>query len=47
MLFEISPMDPLTYAVVVAVLGGVALLASYLPARRATAVDSGTALRSE
>ena len=47
MLFEISPTDPLTYAVVVVVLGGVALLASYLPARRATTVDPGTALRSE
>jgi ABC-type antimicrobial peptide transport system permease subunit len=38
-LFGVSPLDPSTYAVVVAVLMGAALLASYLPARRTSNVD--------
>ena len=47
LLFGISPIDPLTYAAVVAVLGGVATVASYLPARRAAAVNPVEALRAE
>ena len=39
LLFDVSPQDPLTLLAVVAVLAGVAFLASYLPARRATRVD--------
>ena len=46
-LFEISPMDPLTYALTPLVLMGVAALAAFLPARRATRVDPVIALRCE
>jgi putative ABC transport system permease protein len=47
LLFEVSPVDPLTFAIVAAVLGGAALLACYLPARRAASVDPVIALRYE
>jgi len=47
LLFQVSPNDPLTYVAVAAVLGGVALAASYIPARRATRVDPIVALRHE
>jgi putative ABC transport system permease protein len=46
-LFEISPMDPLTYAVTPLVLIAVAALAALAPARRATRVDPAIALRWE
>jgi putative ABC transport system permease protein len=46
-LFEVSPFDPLTYAIVVVALGTVALVATWLPARQATVVDPALALRGE
>ena len=45
-LFEVRPADPATFACVAALLAGIAVLASYLPARRASRVDPVIALRS-
>ena len=47
LLFGVAPADPVTFAVVAIVLGGAALLASYLPARRAASIDPIDALRME
>ena len=47
LLYEIKPDDPLTFAIVPLTLAAVALLACWLPARRAARVDPMVALRSE
>lgn len=47
MLFEISPLDPTTYAAVSFVLLAAVVLASYLPTSKVSAVDPAIALRSD
>jgi ABC-type antimicrobial peptide transport system permease subunit len=47
LLFGVSATDPITYAAVSAILGAVALLATWLPARRAARIDPMVALRAD
>jgi putative ABC transport system permease protein len=47
LLFEVAPTDPVTFAGVALVLIAAAMIATYLPARRAAAVDPIIALRAE
>jgi len=47
LLYEVSPLDPLTFVAVPALLFMMAGLASYVPARRAANVDPIVALRCE
>jgi ABC-type lipoprotein release transport system permease subunit len=47
MLYEVGPMDPLVLVGGIAALLGAALLASWVPARRAARVDPIVALRPE
>jgi putative ABC transport system permease protein len=46
-LFDIEPTDPATFGVVAGLVALTTAAAAYLPARRATAIDPGTTLRSE
>jgi ABC-type antimicrobial peptide transport system permease subunit len=47
LLFEVSPLDPVTYGAVALILAAAAFLASYLPAQRATTVAPIDCLRAE
>ncbi|MDB4877648.1 MAG: permease [Gemmatimonadetes bacterium] len=47
LLFDLTPSDPITYVTIVALLGVAAVVASWIPARRAARVDPVVALRTE
>jgi ABC-type lipoprotein release transport system permease subunit len=47
LLFQVTPLDPWTFAVVTMLLAAIGLFACWIPARRATRVDPVTSLRSE
>jgi ABC-type lipoprotein release transport system permease subunit len=45
LLFGVTPPDPVTFGAMIAVLGAMALLAAYVPGRRASRLDPTRALR--
>jgi ABC-type antimicrobial peptide transport system permease subunit len=47
LLFGVEPLDPITFAISAGVMLAAAVLASYLPARRATKIDPIVSLRCE
>jgi ABC-type antimicrobial peptide transport system permease subunit len=47
LLYNVSPFDPFSFTTVAAFLVSIAVVASYVPARRATRVDPTVALRGE
>jgi putative ABC transport system permease protein len=47
MLFGVRPTDPVTFGAVAIVLGAAALLATFVPARKATRIEPMLALRNE
>jgi putative ABC transport system permease protein len=47
LLFGVAPLDPTTFVGMTALLGGITLVATYVPARRAAHIDPISALRSE
>jgi ABC-type antimicrobial peptide transport system permease subunit len=47
LLFSVQPLDPIVFGVAGVLLVGVSLVASYVPARRASLIDPARALRSE
>jgi len=46
-LYGVSPRDPETYALAIAMMGAIALVAAYVPARRALSIEAAIALREE
>ena len=47
LLFDVSPLDPITFSIAAVMLFGIAVLAGYLPARRAAKIDPQSAIRGD